>query len=190
MRAFVYFIQAESTGKIKIGHTDDLPKRMYTLLCASPDKLKLLGKLSTKVATEKSLHTRFNAFRSIGEWFEPSEEILSYIRANCSLDAEDLLFTYKSNPKHRIARKLEAEAAKVAKAAEEVASKAAKEAETVERERIAREEFVKRHPRGVLAGLGRPTDLNAFIGGVLGGISREMAHQTAVKRKQQEVVPS
>jgi len=143
MRAFVYFIQAENSGKIKIGHTDDVPKRMYTLQCTSPDKLKLLGKLSTKVATEKGLHKQFNDFRYIGEWFEPSEEILSYIRANCSLDAEDLLFTYKSNPKHRIARKLEAEAAKIAEAAEEAVAKAAKEAGIEEQKRINQEEYVK-----------------------------------------------
>jgi len=165
MRAFVYFVQAESTNKIKIGQSDDVPKRMYALQCASPDKLKLLGKLSTKVVREEELHKRFHAHRAFGEWFEPADEILCYIRENAVLDAGDMVPTYKRDPKHRIARKLEAEAAKVAKAAEE--------AQLAEQNRIAHEEREKglesekqawlnggaKRPFGSLFGLGASRDL-------------------------------
>jgi Meiotically up-regulated gene 113 len=136
VRAFVYFVQAESTNKIKIGQSDDVPKRMYQLQCASPDKLKLLGKLSTKVVREEELHERFHAHRTVGEWFEPSNEILCYIRENATLEAKDMVPSYKSDPKHRIARKLEAEGARVAKAAEEV--------QLAEQNRIAHEEHEKK----------------------------------------------
>ena len=167
MKSFVYFVQAESTGKIKIGQSDDVPKRMYALQCASPGKLTLLGKLSTKVVREEELHRRFHVHRAFGEWFDPAEEIMCYIRENAVLDAGDIVPTYKRDPKHRIARKLEAEAAKVAKAADEAAAKAAKEAEIEEQKRINREEFTKRYP-----GTDR---VQAFVGQVLAGISVAMA---------------
>lgn len=74
---FVYFIEAERLGLVKIGWGADAARRMSQLQVGSPDRLILLGALLTDdpVALEKELHETFSDQRVHGEWFKPSEAL-------------------------------------------------------------------------------------------------------------------
>lgn len=89
---YVYFIQAETLGLIKIGCAVDPSDRLYTLQCGSPDQLKLLAVIRDPNAydREKGLHHHFRAHQSHGEWFRPAPEVLAYIAAN-AVDYDELL---------------------------------------------------------------------------------------------------
>lgn len=78
---FVYFVQAEQLGLIKIGVATRLEKRIRDLACQSPDRLKFLGAAICHEGgtLEPRLHAMFAEDRSHGEWFRPSEALLDYI---------------------------------------------------------------------------------------------------------------
>ena len=69
-RTFVYFIQAEHGGPVKIGWTYDPDSRLKTLQTASPYKLVIRFLLPGTQRLEHYLHDRFAAYRLEGEWFE------------------------------------------------------------------------------------------------------------------------
>src|SRR4051794_40462184 len=76
----IYFIQAE-TGLIKIGFTDGNPaKRLAQLQVGSPVSLKLLKTTPGSAYDEAALHWRFREGRSHGEWFQPTPQLLEFIR--------------------------------------------------------------------------------------------------------------
>ena len=78
---YVYFIQGEMTGLIKIGLSDHPAGRRYHLQVGSPDKLVLLATIATERALflERELHERFSACRAHGEWFRPDKDLKEYI---------------------------------------------------------------------------------------------------------------
>jgi len=76
----VYFVQAESLGRIKIGTSSNVAVRFGTLRTSSPDKLNLLGVIPGDCTVERALHKRFADERLHGEWFTPSERLVSYIQ--------------------------------------------------------------------------------------------------------------
>lgn len=76
----VYFIQAGETGPIKIGKADKPMKRIAELQTGNPHPLRLVGAIDGGVNEEQALHQRFTRLRLHGEWFEPSAELLEYIR--------------------------------------------------------------------------------------------------------------
>lgn len=79
---YVYFIQGESGGPIKIGKTGAVKNRVHELQVGNPNTLKILkSAMETSILTEKRLHHFFSAFRvrANGEWFHPDPYILSFI---------------------------------------------------------------------------------------------------------------
>jgi hypothetical protein len=73
---YVYFIEQDCTGFVKIGVTRNILARLAALQTSSPLTLscfKLLEFPSREEAfkTEKSLHRRYGHFRMEGEWFRP-----------------------------------------------------------------------------------------------------------------------
>lgn len=78
-REVVYFIRAESGGPIKIGFTDDVAKRLSSMQSNHPDNLVLLATTEGSSDEEKSLHARFRHLRTRGEWFNPGDDLISYI---------------------------------------------------------------------------------------------------------------
>ena len=66
----VYFIEAPSTGLVKIGKTTDLEERFKSLCTMSPTPLRLLKVIPGYSDEEKTLHKRFKEYRRHGEWFE------------------------------------------------------------------------------------------------------------------------
>lgn len=79
---FVYFVQAERTGLIKIGYTGALEKRLDSLRGGSAERLELLGHLRATRSLEYQLHSRFAAARLHGEWFRPVDDLLDFVREN------------------------------------------------------------------------------------------------------------
>lgn len=67
----VYLIQAQPSGKVKIGWSDDAFRRLTELQTSSHETLSVVGVLDLDRASEKHLHTRFRHLNVRGEWFEP-----------------------------------------------------------------------------------------------------------------------
>jgi len=77
---FVYFLQSDQGGPVKIGWARDVEARREALQTAHPYPLVILGKLTGGPKLEKELHARFAALRCPnGEWFEPTDELLALI---------------------------------------------------------------------------------------------------------------
>lgn len=78
----VYFVSAEVTGLIKIGIANDAEKRFASLQSASPDALTLLGVVVSERAEhlESSLHSLLREDRARGEWYHPTELVMSAVR--------------------------------------------------------------------------------------------------------------
>jgi len=83
---YVYFIQSEKGGPIKIGFSEKPESRLNNLQTSHPDKLIILGCIKGDQSMERELHKRFSKYRirQDGEWFNPGLELTAYIRANCT----------------------------------------------------------------------------------------------------------
>jgi hypothetical protein len=75
----VYFIQAGDAGPIKIGHTNDVRKRLSMIQTSAPDHLRLLAVMDGGEAEERALHRELTDFRRVGEWFDPSPEVMGAV---------------------------------------------------------------------------------------------------------------
>jgi len=80
-REIVYFLQAEGDGRIKIGTTKDLRRRLRVLRAGSPVRLRLIAMVRGGRDLERMLHLAFASLRrGRTEWFEPGERLVSYVR--------------------------------------------------------------------------------------------------------------
>ena len=77
---FIYFIQGESGGPIKIGYATEVSNRIRTLQTGYPDTLKVLLAIPGNINNEKVFHNEFKEFRLHGEWFKPDEAIFEKIK--------------------------------------------------------------------------------------------------------------
>jgi hypothetical protein len=75
----IYFIQNTDTKHIKIGYSDNIRRRLSELQITSPHELTILTICEGGIEVEKELHDKFNNHYVRGEWFSPSEELISYI---------------------------------------------------------------------------------------------------------------
>lgn len=75
----VYFIEAEGSGRIKIGTTDRLDKRLAALRASSPLPLNLIATIAGDFNDERRLHHRFAHLRLHGEWFSAAPELLAFL---------------------------------------------------------------------------------------------------------------
>lgn len=76
----VYFIR-DRRGPVKIGRTSsgNASARLEQLQTGNPYPLELLA--TTRKHAEGELHARFAATRLLGEWFEPTPDLLALIQA-------------------------------------------------------------------------------------------------------------
>lgn len=77
---FVYFLQSETVGPIKIGTARHVRQRMARIQAMSPHKLHLLCVAMGGRPWETMLLDRFRRFRLHGEWFEPHPQLFDFIR--------------------------------------------------------------------------------------------------------------
>lgn len=76
---FVYFIQGENGGAIKIGFSKNPDSRLRELQTSYPDMLKILCLVPGSYKAEKEYHENFKDIRLNGEWFKPTKELLKEI---------------------------------------------------------------------------------------------------------------
>ncbi|TXH35271.1 MAG: hypothetical protein E6Q98_15885 [Rhodospirillaceae bacterium] len=79
MKSKVYFIRFGVAGPIKIGHSTNLPGRMSHLRIAHHEEPVVLAMVPGGAMAEKMLHIKFAAEHMKGEWFAPSDKLLTYI---------------------------------------------------------------------------------------------------------------
>ena len=83
-RGFVYFVQAGTTGPIKIGFTKQDPaRRIRAIQDLSPHRLRWIGLLGCRASREREIHKRFAAEALRGEWFRATSRLLAFIEAEC-----------------------------------------------------------------------------------------------------------
>lgn len=75
----LYFVQCETTCRIKIGIAVDAQKRLRHLQTGSPTRLRVVAVIPGGAMGEVLHHRRFDDDHLHGEWFELSEELLAYI---------------------------------------------------------------------------------------------------------------
>lgn len=79
-QAVVYFVSLGDPSKVKIGRTDNLPRRLSSFRNGSPSEPVVHLTLRGGHDLEQSLHRRFKADRIVREWFRMSAAIAEFIR--------------------------------------------------------------------------------------------------------------
>ena len=77
---WVYIIQHEEGGLIKIGFSSNLSLRMRNICLVTGKKIKVLALLDGGKDLESYLHYKFHKYRKLGEWFEDHQVILDYAK--------------------------------------------------------------------------------------------------------------
>ncbi|HEY1956720.1 MAG TPA: GIY-YIG nuclease family protein [Polyangiaceae bacterium] len=77
---YVYFLQEGVDGPIKIGHGRCPDRRLRGCQSGNPRELRLLGYRPGYRRDERTLHLRFKRLRIRGEWFQPADELLAFIK--------------------------------------------------------------------------------------------------------------
>lgn len=90
----VYLIKDTNTGLVKIGRTTDVSKRLSSLQIGHPSHLQLLHTIdcSDYKQEEAFLHSILRYFRTRGEWFRLSDDIIEWI---CSIPTDPSITTRK-----------------------------------------------------------------------------------------------
>lgn len=78
----VYFLHAVGTPFVKIGCTDNLPKRLNSLQSGCPFELEPVALLAGYLELERKLHRRFERRRFRREWFVLNGDMMGFIRKN------------------------------------------------------------------------------------------------------------
>jgi hypothetical protein len=78
----VYFVRCPANGLVKIGRTkhSDVLYRLIGLLTTSPVPLEVLGTVTAGREYELSMHVAFAGSWHHNEWFEPTPELLDFIK--------------------------------------------------------------------------------------------------------------
>ena len=89
---FVYFIQEEETGRIKIGFSEKHPNgRLKDFQTGNSNKLILLGYIEGTFQDESNFHQEFfeERIRNENEWFESSPSLVNRIKELLEESLED-----------------------------------------------------------------------------------------------------
>lgn len=95
--SYVYFVQPESGGPIKIGLAKNPQQRLTDLQISHYERLILLCVIEGDRATEQAYHRKFAYCRRLGEWFDPSPDLLALVAAQPQLN-------FKSQRIHELER--------------------------------------------------------------------------------------
>jgi hypothetical protein len=79
--AMIYFIQDLESKRIKIGESDDPTIRIKQIMTSLPSKngCEILAVMPGGIKREGELHQKFSQYHSRGEWYEASNEIISFV---------------------------------------------------------------------------------------------------------------
>ena len=88
----VYFLrERRKNGFIKIGSTKDLPERTRSLQQGNPHELKIIATIPGCSNVEETIRKNLEAFKFRGEWFEPADEVLNYIKKIQRVDPKGIV---------------------------------------------------------------------------------------------------
>lgn len=76
---FVYFMQGENGGSIRIGYSINPANTLKSLEKSYPDKIKILLVIPENNDKSEELRAKFEKFRLKGGWFKPDKEIFDEI---------------------------------------------------------------------------------------------------------------
>ena len=76
---FVYYIQEELDGNIKIGWSDDPIKRLQQHQTSNSSELRMLVYVKGSQEYERQIHSKFQTSKTTGEWFKPDKRLLVHI---------------------------------------------------------------------------------------------------------------
>lgn len=78
---FIYAVQGEHGGPIKIGKTTSIKSRISELQVGFPfGRLRLVGVTIDRDYLERQLHERLESLRMRGEWFAPHARVVELVR--------------------------------------------------------------------------------------------------------------
>jgi len=77
--AFIYFLEAEGCGRIKVGIAIEPYTRIRQIQGHSPVLLRLLGFVRGTYEEEQAILARFAHLRVHGEWFDGGEDLRAFI---------------------------------------------------------------------------------------------------------------
>jgi hypothetical protein len=75
----VYFIQAGSSGPVKIGTSPNPNKRKTELQPGNPELLVLIADVAGDIRLEHAAHRKLKHLRMHGEWFRPESDLFAVI---------------------------------------------------------------------------------------------------------------
>ena len=80
--SWVYFVQAETGGPVKIGRSANPSARLASLQTAHPHLLRIVAKMAGGAEVERAMHRLFAAsrIRPEGEWFNPTPDLVAFIK--------------------------------------------------------------------------------------------------------------
>lgn len=95
---WVYVVEGELTGLMKIGIAAEPHLRMRSLQGGSPDRIRVLALFHEAKAgwAERDLHRRFDHARSHGEWFKPSDRMRAWAIDSCKADPDFKAYVQKA----------------------------------------------------------------------------------------------
>jgi mRNA-degrading endonuclease YafQ of YafQ-DinJ toxin-antitoxin module len=77
---YVYFLQSEIGGPIKIGTAINAKKRLKEIQAVNPYKIEIVALIRGSYKEEKKFHKSFKEHRLHGEWFEPVESLNKLVK--------------------------------------------------------------------------------------------------------------
>jgi hypothetical protein len=86
---YLYFVQIENTGPIKVGFSKNVRQRMTHLQTSVPYALNLLYFSPASVADEMEYHAILSDDRIRGEWFWPTEKVRRNLMERVKIDERD-----------------------------------------------------------------------------------------------------
>lgn len=107
-REFIYFVRAGENGRVKIGRTGHVPRRLAKMQTDSGEKLNLLGVIVGSAAVERDLHDKLSEFRAQGEWFDAAPELLAAIEDEIAISAPVSLTAFRPKRQREPRTKLDA----------------------------------------------------------------------------------
>lgn len=75
----IYFVQPVGGGRIKIGTSMRLTKRLRRLVAETGQELRVIAVMEGGRGVESALHRKFHHLRAVGEYFEPGDDLLGFI---------------------------------------------------------------------------------------------------------------
>jgi hypothetical protein len=80
LSGWVYFLEGEKLGRVKIGFTVEHPDRRFKAIQAmSPDVLLKRGAINGTFSLERLFHQRYRDLRLHGEWFESHPALTEFM---------------------------------------------------------------------------------------------------------------